>query len=45
MKVSKNPGPHRVERDRCGVRSAVGRLIKHLGDEDPTIVEGHRCAS
>ena len=38
MKTRKDTDPHRVERDRRAVRSAVRRLIQHLGDEDLTIV-------
>jgi HEAT repeat protein len=38
MMSNRDPSPDRVERDRRAVRSAVGRLIRHTADEDPTIV-------
>jgi hypothetical protein len=38
MMARTHPGPDPVERDVRTVRSAIGRLIRHLGDEDPTIV-------
>jgi hypothetical protein len=38
MGVRTNLNPEPVERDRLAVRRAIGRLIQHLGDEDPTIV-------